>query len=170
MVLKAQKDFIIDDAIETAHRRGVPVARSCRLTQTSRSSFYRRIGNPGKRVQEDQKLLDRIRILQEHHQGRYGVRRMTAALRTDGHERKPGHNQVAWLMREYGYSAVIRRANNYRVCIKKDDYRTEPSWKTRWITQASYRLCYRCDLYPCQGRLTVRLPRHGSVHAGNCGL
>ena len=59
------------------------------------------------------------RILQEHHQGRYGVRRMTAALRTDGHKRKPGHNQVAQLMREYGYSAVIRRANNYKVCVKK---------------------------------------------------
>ena len=36
---------------------------------------------------------------------------MTAALRTDGHERKLGHNQVARLMREHGYSAVIRRAN-----------------------------------------------------------
>lgn len=44
---------------------------------------------------------------------------MTAALRTDGHKRKPGHNQVARLMREYGYSAVIRRANNYKVCVKK---------------------------------------------------
>lgn len=44
---------------------------------------------------------------------------MTAALRTDGHKRKPGHNQVARLMREYGYSDVIRRANNYKVCVKK---------------------------------------------------
>lgn len=44
---------------------------------------------------------------------------MTAALRTDGHERKPGHNQVARLMRDHGYSAVIRRSNNYKVCVKK---------------------------------------------------
>lgn len=53
-----RKDFIIDDAIGTAHRRGVPIARSCRLTHTSRSSFYRRVGNPGKRVQEDDSWIE----------------------------------------------------------------------------------------------------------------
>lgn len=44
---------------------------------------------------------------------------MTAALRTDGYERKPGHNQVARIMRIHGCSAVIRRANNYKVCVRK---------------------------------------------------
>ena len=44
---------------------------------------------------------------------------MTAALRTDGHARKPGHNQVARIMRQLGCSAKIRRTNNYKVCARK---------------------------------------------------
>lgn len=44
---------------------------------------------------------------------------MTAALRSDGHARKPGHNQVARIMRELGCSAKIRRASNYKVCVRK---------------------------------------------------
>ena len=37
----SKKDFVIDDAISAAHRHGVLVAQSCRLTHTSRSTFYR---------------------------------------------------------------------------------------------------------------------------------
>ena len=44
---------------------------------------------------------------------------MTAALKEDGHERKPGHNQVARVMREIGCQAVVRRACTYRVHCKK---------------------------------------------------
>ena len=44
---------------------------------------------------------------------------MTAALRMDGHERKPGHNQVARAMKELGCQAVIRRKSTYRVSLTK---------------------------------------------------
>lgn len=99
----AQKNFIVDAAVATAHCRGVSIAQSCRLASTNRSSFYRRVGAPGKRVLEDQALDERIRTLQQRHEGRYGIRRMTAVLRTDGHVRKPGHNQVARIMRQLGW-------------------------------------------------------------------
>lgn len=76
-----KKNFIVDAAVAAAHRRGLSVAQSCQLAGTSRSSFYRRAGTPGKRVLEDQTLGERIRALHEQHEGRYGIRRMTAALR-----------------------------------------------------------------------------------------
>ena len=44
---------------------------------------------------------------------------MTAALRMDGHKRKPGHNQVARTMKELGCQAVIRRKSTYRVSLTK---------------------------------------------------
>lgn len=44
---------------------------------------------------------------------------MTAALRMDGHKRKPGHNQVARAMKELGCQAVIRRKSTYRVSLTK---------------------------------------------------
>ncbi len=40
-------------------------------------------------------------------------------MRRDGHDRKPGHNQVARVMANNGLNAVTRRRKNYRVCIKK---------------------------------------------------
>jgi putative transposase len=70
---------------------------------------------------EDQALYERIKAIQEHHEGRYGSRRMTAALRDDGGERKPGHNQVARIMKDWNLQAVIRRKNNYKVCMKKGE-------------------------------------------------
>ncbi|WP_326520686.1 IS3 family transposase [Mesosutterella porci] len=110
---------ILDSAIKSAHRSGVPVARACEIAGASRSTFYRRIGNPGKRVLAAKALGDRIKVLQKRHEGRYGVRRMTAALRMDGHKRKPGHNQVARAMKELGCQAVIRRKSTYRVSLTK---------------------------------------------------
>lgn len=44
---------------------------------------------------------------------------MTAALRSDGFARQPGHNQVARVMRKFGCNAVTRRKNTYKVCVKK---------------------------------------------------
>ena len=40
-------------------------------------------------------------------------------MRRDGHDRKPGHNQVARVMANNGLNAVTRRRKNYRVCMKK---------------------------------------------------
>lgn len=44
---------------------------------------------------------------------------MTAALRSDGSERQPGHNQVARVMAENNLNAVTRRRKNYTVCQTK---------------------------------------------------
>ena len=45
---------------------------------------------------------------------------MTAALRSDGFARQPGHNhQVARVMRKLGCNAVTRRKNTYKVCVKR---------------------------------------------------
>ena len=63
-----KKDIVVDAAITAAHCRGVSVTRSCNLVHT------------------------RIKALQEQHQNRYGILRMTAALRSDGFARQPGHN------------------------------------------------------------------------------
>ena len=44
---------------------------------------------------------------------------MTAALRSDGFARQPGHNQVARVMRKFGCNAVTRRKNTYKACVKR---------------------------------------------------
>ena len=76
---------------------------------------------------------------------------MTAALKEDGHERKPGHNQVARVMREIGCQAVVRRACTYRVRCKKgqlpdgtvlenvlDRKFEQPKPRTAFVTDVTY--------------------------------
>ena len=61
----------------------------------------------------------KIEAIQEKHDHCYGINRVTAALRKDGCDRKPGHNQVARVIAANGLNAVTRRPKNYRVCMKK---------------------------------------------------
>lgn len=77
------------------------------------SNYYRKARGPSQRVQADDKLAGRIRDIQERHKYRYGIQRIQAALKADGHERQPGHNQVARVMQAYGLNAVIRQKRRY---------------------------------------------------------
>lgn len=73
----------------------------------------------GKRQSADQALYTRIKAIPEQHQNRYGILCITAALRSDGCARQPGHNQVARVMRKFGCNAVTRRKSTYKVCVKR---------------------------------------------------
>ena len=114
----SKKSTILSRAVERSREKRVAVTRICSLLGIARSTFYRKARGPGRRESEDSALRTRIEI-QEKHGHCYGINRVTAALRRDGHDRKPGHNQVARVMANNGLNAVTRRRKNYRVCMKK---------------------------------------------------
>lgn len=81
-----------------------------RVTGLARSTFYHQC----KRLQapnRDVELKARIRQTFERHHGRYGYRRVTAAIRNDGHV--VNHKAVQRLMGELGLKSKIR-AKRYR--------------------------------------------------------
>ena len=115
----SKKSTILSRAVERSREKRVAVTRICSLLGIARSTFYRKARGPGRRESEDSALRTRIEAIQEKHGHCYGINRVTAALRRDGHDRKPGHNQVARVMTNNGLNAVTRRRKNYRVCMKK---------------------------------------------------
>ena len=147
----SKKVVLFDEAVTRSHQAGLPLTKSCDVFKVARCSYYRRLGEYGSRVRKDQELGDRIKRIQAAHDGRYGILRMTAALKEDGHERKPGHNQVARVMREIGCQAVVRRACTYRVRCKKgqlpdgtvlenvlDRKFEQPKPRTAFVTDVTY--------------------------------
>ena len=113
------KSSILSRAAEKSREKRVAVTHICSFFGIARSTFYRKARGPGRRESADSALRTRIEAIQEKHGHCYGINRVTAALRRDGHDRKPGHNQVARVMANNGLNAVTRRRKNYRVCIKK---------------------------------------------------
>lgn len=76
----------------------------------ARSTFYhqcKRLQAPDRHVE----LKARIREMFERHQGRYGYRRVTAAIRNEGHT--VNHKAVQRLMGELGLKSKVR-AKRYR--------------------------------------------------------
>lgn len=75
-----------------------PVRMMCRALQVSPSGYYEWLGRPpSPRLQEDRRLLERIRAVHERSRGTYGSPRVTQALRAQGE--CVGENRVARLMR-----------------------------------------------------------------------
>lgn len=120
MTTKAEKKVrFLTGQLKDHVKSGLPLPISAALLGIARSTFYRKARGPGRRESEDSALRTRIEAIQEKHDHCYGINRVTATLRRDGHDRKPGHNQVARVMATNGLNAVMRRPKNYQVCMKK---------------------------------------------------
>ena len=75
-----------------------------KVAELPRSTFYYRAQTQN--VDSDANLKTRIREIYEHHQGRYGYRRITAALRQDG--TPINHKAVQRLMQQLGLKSRVR--------------------------------------------------------------
>ena len=77
----------------------------CQLTQVSRAGFYRYL-RAGWQTEEEVALRSAVQAIVMQHRGRYGYRRVTAELRSQG--MTVNHNRVARIMREDNPLAVRR--------------------------------------------------------------
>lgn len=78
-----------------------------RIASLARSTFYYHQRQLTERAASPSDLQDKIRTVYERHKGRYGYRRITAALRSS--EGKPiNHKCVQRLMQSIGLRALIR--------------------------------------------------------------
>jgi transposase InsO family protein len=78
-----------------------PVAQVCRIAQVSRTAYYAwQDGRPSQRERDDAALTARIRAIHAASGGQYGVPRVLAELRAQGHD--VGRKRVARLMTAAG--------------------------------------------------------------------
>ncbi len=103
-------------------RRYHRVEKMARVLEVSRSGFYKWVKRqPSRRAQEDQRLVDEIRDIQENRaKFRYGSLRMSVELGNRGYH--AGHNRVAKLMAANGLNA--RRRKKFRTTTKSDHKHT----------------------------------------------
>lgn len=95
------------------HVGAFPVRLMCRVLDVSPSGFYAWRARPESvRAISNRQLLDDVRRLQSHHQGRYGSPRMHAALRAEG--RGCSRGRIERLMRRHGIRALAGR--RFRPC------------------------------------------------------
>jgi tetratricopeptide (TPR) repeat protein len=81
----------------------------CAVLGVSRSGLHaagRR--DPSVRAQRNAQLVQQIRLQQQRHRGRYGRRRMHAAL-SEQHSRPINRKRIGRLMRQHGLQSQIRR-------------------------------------------------------------
>jgi len=84
-----------------AESRRYPVTQLCRITQVSRTAYYVwQERQPSKREQDDAALTAKIRAIHAASGGQYGVPRVLAELRAQGHD--VGRKRVARLMKAAG--------------------------------------------------------------------
>jgi putative transposase len=76
---------------------GLSVERMCQLSQVSRASFYRYLRR-GWRAEEEMALRSAVQSVVIQHRWRYGYRRVTAELRTQG--MIANHKRIARIMRD----------------------------------------------------------------------
>jgi transposase InsO family protein len=97
-----------------------PVRLMCRVLEVSPSGYYAwRSRRESPRGGANRQLLAHVRRLQAHHHGRYGSRRMHAALRAEG--RTTSRGRVERLMRRHGIRAVAGR--RFRPCTTDSRHR-----------------------------------------------
>jgi transposase InsO family protein len=78
-----------------------PVTQLCRVTEVSRTAFYEWLdGQPSQRERDDAALTAMIRAIHKASDGQYGVPRVLAELRAQGHD--VGRKRVARLMKAAG--------------------------------------------------------------------
>ena len=84
-----------------AESRRYSVTQLCRIAQVSRTAYYEwQDGQPSPRAQDDAALTALIRAIHKASDGQYGVPRVLAELRAQGHD--VGRKRVARLMKAAG--------------------------------------------------------------------
>lgn len=86
-----------------------------RISKINKSSYYKWLSNIEKQVnkeQEENKIIDAIKELYIKHKGRYGVERMTKALKVEK-DIHCNHKKVYRIMKENGYLSVVKPKKNY---------------------------------------------------------
>jgi len=100
-----------------SHARIFHVVTMCRVLEVSKAGYYAWRGRPlAERVQEDQRLRARIRVIYEEAKGRYGSPRVYQELRALG--LACGKHRTARLMRAEGLRAKSTR--RFRVTTQSD--------------------------------------------------
>ena len=90
------------------HVTQFPISRLCAALQVPRSGYYAWLTRPeSPRAQEDQRLLEKMRVLHTASRQTYGQRRLHAGLRQDGET--CGKARVTRLMRQHQLVARLRR-------------------------------------------------------------
>lgn len=116
-----------------------PKVLVCAVANVSRSGYYawkRATPERATREKYDRTLATVIETTCKRHIGTYGYRRVTMALKNNGHS--DNHKRVARIMRTYGMQAQIRRKNPYKqIMTKTQEHRTCPNLLGRQFTQTT---------------------------------
>ena len=86
-----------------------------KISKINKSSYYKWLSNIEKQInreQKENKIIESIKELYIKHKGRYGVERMTNALKIEKNI-NCNHKKVYRIMRKNGYLSVIKPKKNY---------------------------------------------------------
>lgn len=86
-----------------------------KISKVNKSSYYKWLSSIEKqrnKEQEENKIIEEIKELYIKHKGRYGVERMTNALKVEKNVHC-NHKKVYRIMKENGYLSVVKRKKNY---------------------------------------------------------
>ena len=130
----------------STHQAEYAVRTVCELLGVSTSGYYAwRHRAPSARSQANVRLTQRIRAIHERSRQTYGVPRITAELREDGH--RVGHNRVARLMKQGRLEGISRRKKG-RTTRRNPDRRPAPDLVCRnfqasgvnqlWVADITY--------------------------------
>jgi putative transposase len=127
-------------------RDAYPIRLMCRCLKVSASGYYGRCDRPmSRRARENQRLLERIRVLHTESDGILGAGRICEDLRDEGEQ--CSLNRVARLMREDEIQGIPckkkhrskpsgARPEDIRNHLARDFAADEPN--TRWVTDITY--------------------------------
>jgi transposase InsO family protein len=127
------------------HRGTWPVPVMCDVFQVSASGYYAWRSRPeSQRAAENRALLDSIRRVHEASQGRYGSRRVHAALRADG--RQVGRRRVERLMRRHGVRGLIGQRRRVQTTDSRHAFPVAPNLLERRFTAERPNQVWLADL------------------------
>jgi transposase InsO family protein len=139
------------------HQERFPIRKMAKVFEVSVSGYYAwRARKPGKRFKSDSALVERIKVIQKRHKGRYGSPRMHEDLRDENV--RTSRKRVARLMRQHGLSAKSKKkwitttdsrhdlpiAENI---LNREFSATAPG--TKWVSDITYLRTTQGWLYLC---------------------
>jgi len=139
------------------HRERFPIRKMAKIFEVSISGYYAwKSRKPSQRSQTDSTLVQRIKIIQKRHKGRYGSPRMWDELREE--KVKTSRKRVARLMRQNGLSAKstkkwIATTNSRHTLpvaeniLNREFTATAPG--TKWVSDLTYLRTTQGWLYLC---------------------
>ena len=110
-------------AIGECRGLGIPLRRCLEVLKLSSSTYHYWKKHENDLPEEDIRLADSIKTIQERCRWAYGAKRMAKALVNEGIAETINHKHVARIMRIYGLNARIRRRRyprNYYLTLKEN--------------------------------------------------